>query len=163
MARPRSDIDEVILGLLRASETPLTAYQLLDALRPNGVQSPPIVYRALDRLVKAGSVHRLEQTNAFFACHGSHAGGAVVFAVCRACNRVEEWAVDGLVEAIDRAAARTGFSVSGRTVEVRGLCAHCAGLTAEPVTADHVHGPGCGCGHAHGVGAVRGAGHDHDH
>jgi Fur family zinc uptake transcriptional regulator len=151
MPRPKSDTDAAILGLLKESGTPLTAYQILDALRPRGVQSPPVVYRALNRLLKTGQAHRLEQANAFFACHGVHHGGTVVFAVCRTCNRVEEWAVDGLDEALSRAAARTGFSVGGRTVEVRGLCGHCAGLSVEPV-AEHVHGPGCGCGpdHSHG-------------
>lgn len=150
MARPRSDTDDVILALLRASGTPLTAYQILDALRPGGVQSPPIVYRALNRLLKTGQVHRLEQANAFFACHGAHAdGGTVVFAVCRTCNRVEEWAVAGLDDAFAKAAARTGFRVDARTVEIRGLCAHCGGLRAEPVSDDHIHGPSCGCGHDH--------------
>lgn len=150
MARPRSDTDDVVLALLRASATPLTAYQILDALRPGGVQSPPIVYRALNRLLQAGHVHRLEQANAFFACHGAHEeGGTVVFAVCRNCNRVEEWAVAGLDDALVKAATRTGFQMAGRTVEVRGLCAHCGGLRAEPVAADHIHSASCGCGHGH--------------
>lgn len=149
MARPKSETDDLILDLLRGSAKPLSAYQILDALRPNGVQSPPIVYRALSRLVKDGRVHRLEQANAFFACHGAHHDGAVVFAVCRECNRVEEWAVAGLDDAFARAASLTGFQVDARTVEVRGLCAHCAGLRAEPVADDHIHGPSCGCGHGH--------------
>lgn len=149
MARPKAGTDDAVLALLKESGTPLSAYQILDALRPSGVQSPPIVYRALDRLVKAGQVHRLEQSNAFFACHGHHHDDTVVFAVCRNCNRVEEWAVAGLDDSLSRAAALTGFSVAGRTVEVRGLCAQCAGLRAEPVSSDHVHTPGCGCGHQH--------------
>ncbi len=150
MARPRSATDEVVLEVLREAATPLSAYQVLDLLRPQGVQSPPVVYRALERLEKAGQVHRLEGLNAYFACCGRDHAGGTVFAVCTQCKRVEEWSGEGIDRLLGEEAAKGGFAVTGRTIEVRGLCAACRG---EAVAAEahglHSHGPGCGCGDGH--------------
>jgi Fur family zinc uptake transcriptional regulator len=140
MPRPRSGTDSAVLTLLQGSATPLTAYQVLDALRPQGVQSPPVVYRALERLERSGQVHRLERLNAYFACHGHPHKGEAVFALCRCCGRVEEWESGEVDAAIARGAGPRGFAVETRTVELRGLCAACA-------TAPSAHqGP---CGHHH--------------
>lgn len=149
MTRPRSRTDESVLDVLRGAATPLSAYQVLDQLRPQGVQSPPVVYRALERLEKAGRIHRLEALGAYFACCGRDHGKGTVFAVCTVCHKVEEWSGEGLDALIGARAAESGFTVQGRTIEVRGLCAHCRGTTAEAEGALHSHGPGCGCVHDH--------------
>ncbi|WP_407050509.1 Fur family transcriptional regulator [Methyloraptor flagellatus] len=155
MARPRSGTDEAVLQVLQDAGTPLTAYQVLAALKTEGVQSPPVVYRALDRLEKAGQVHRLERLNAYFVCHGHHAGETgVVFAICSNCKRVEEWNVEAVDVALARAAETMGFAVEGRTIELRGLCAACRGL------AEATDGPSC-CG-VHGE-HEGGHSHPHDH
>lgn len=148
MARPRSGTDDAVLTVLQGSQTPMTAYQVLDALRPRGVQSPPVVYRALERLEKNGQIHRLEQLNAYFACHGHHADAPVVFAVCRECRKVEEWASPELDAAIGARAGQSGFRVEGRTIEVRGICGACGG-DASRDDIGHRHGPGCGHDHRH--------------
>ena len=146
MTRPRLKTDEAVLEVLREAPTPMSAYQLLDHLRPRGVQSPPVVYRALERLQKAGRIHRLEALGVYFACCGqSHAQGTV-FAVCTECRRVEEWSGEGIDALIGEEAGKRGFAVAGRTIEVRGICAHCRGETAIEEGALHSHGPGCGCG-----------------
>ena len=147
MARPRSGTDEAVLEVLRDAATPMSAYQVLDHLRPRGVQSPPVVYRALDRLVKAGQIHRLEGLGAYFACCGRDHAKGTVFAVCTVCHKVEEWSGEGIDALLGAEAAKGGFAVEGRTIEVRGLCAHCRGATPEVEGGLHSHGPGCGCGH----------------
>ncbi|MCS6758506.1 MAG: transcriptional repressor, partial [Candidatus Devosia euplotis] len=50
----------LVLGALAHADTPLSAYQLLDALRADGLRAPLQVYRALDKLVERGLAHRLE-------------------------------------------------------------------------------------------------------
>ncbi len=125
----------------------MTAYELLASLRDVGVQSPPVVYRSLDRLVKTGQIHRLEGLNAYFACHGHHHGAtAPVFAVCTTCLRVEEWSVEAVDAAFGKAAEAMGFEIEGRTVEVRGTCARCRGLAAPEAEAAC-----CGQSHSHGA------------
>lgn len=159
MARSPSRTDDAVLELLREATTPMSAYQVLDRLRPNGVQSPPVVYRALDRLVKAGQIHRLEASGAYFACCGRDHAKGTVFAVCTQCQRVEEWSGEGIDALIGAAAAAAGFAVEGRSIEVRGVCAQCRGETAVAEGGMHSHGPGCECSHDHD----HGHGHDHDH
>lgn len=154
MARPKSATDDAVYEVLHEAATPLTAYQVLDQLRPHGVQSPPVVYRALERLEKAGRVHRLEGLNAYFACCGRDHAAGTVFAVCTRCRRVEEWSGDGIDRLLEAEAERSGFAVSGRTVEVRGICAACRGEAA----AAGGHAP-----HGHGREPARGHDHDHDH
>lgn len=136
--------------MLRGAATPMSAYQVLDHLRPQGVQSPPVVYRALDRLEKAGQIHRLEALGAYFACCGRDHAKGTVFAVCTACKRVEEWSGEGIDALLAIEAAKGGFSVEGRTIEVRGLCAACRGeAPAGEEGGLDSHGPGCACGHDH--------------
>lgn len=152
MARPRGNTDEVVFEALTASPTPLTAYQILSALQPAGIQSPPIVYRALERLQKDGRIHRLEGLNAYFACHCDHSKAhGVIFAICETCQRVEEWPSDLLDRAIAEQAVKAGFKVASRTLEVRGTCARCLGGEASECA-----GPSC-------TGACGDTGHHHHH
>ena len=50
----------LVLDRLEKAEGPLSAYALLDQLREEGLRAPLQVYRALDGLMQAGHVHRLE-------------------------------------------------------------------------------------------------------
>ena len=85
---------QLVLERLEKSSGPLSAYALLDELREQGFRAPLQVYRALDRLMKAGLVHRLESLNSFVACTDSHthANGMTAFAICENCGTVAEFA-----------------------------------------------------------------------
>ncbi len=50
----------LVLDTLSQSGGPLSAYTILDQLRDHGFRAPLQVYRALDKLVEFGMVHRLE-------------------------------------------------------------------------------------------------------
>ncbi|HSO47903.1 MAG TPA: transcriptional repressor, partial [Rhizobiaceae bacterium] len=50
----------LVMGALARSDGPLSAYTILDQLRDNGFRAPLQVYRALEKLVEFGLVHRLE-------------------------------------------------------------------------------------------------------
>jgi len=58
----------LVQSTLLESESPMSAYQILDSLKAHGLNAPLQVYRALDKLVHLGLVHRLESINAFVAC-----------------------------------------------------------------------------------------------
>lgn len=116
-----------VFDALRASDRPLTAYEILDRLRDVGITAPPTVYRALQRLIREGLAHRLESLNAFVACaHPSH-DCAAAFAICDSCGSVTEIADDGLDRQLVAWARQAAFSVESMTVELRGRCAACAG------------------------------------
>ena len=70
----RSDTAALIAAELANAYKPLTAYEILEKLRPKGVSAPTTVYRALDKLVASAKVHRIESLNAFVACRGGGNG-----------------------------------------------------------------------------------------
>ncbi|MEM9302954.1 MAG: Fur family transcriptional regulator [Pseudomonadota bacterium] len=124
MPRPTRNTDRV-LDALRATDRALTAYELLDQLRPVGVSAPPTVYRALSRLVAKGEVHRIESLNAYTACRHNHAGNPVI-AVCEHCHRVFELNPPEPLDDADFGAAAAGFEVRQTVVELHGWCGTCA-------------------------------------
>ena len=122
-----------ILGALEHASRPLSAYDLLDKLRPTGVSAPLTIYRALDKLIASGKVHRSESLNAFVACrNGEHHGhgaaptrSAVAFAICDHCGHVDEFLDAEVFGRLDESLGRRGFQVRSSAIEVRGLCAAC--------------------------------------
>lgn len=112
---------------IAGSHDAVGAYDVLDRLaRKTGDRMAPVsVYRAIDVLLEAGVVHRLESRNAFFACHTPHKGRRHIALVCDQCGMVAE--VDGTLvhDAVDAAALRTGFTVRQAVVEVAGQCTPC--------------------------------------
>jgi Fur family transcriptional regulator, zinc uptake regulator len=118
---------EQVLRALRQAAKPMTAYELLDALRPFGISAPPTVYRALNRLLEDGLVHRLESINAYVTCAiKAHQHGATVFAICRDCGSVDELDEAALVAQLRARALAHGFRPDETVVELRGQCEACA-------------------------------------
>lgn len=118
----------LVLEKLGRAEGPLSAYALLDQLRDEGFRAPLQVYRALDRLMQAGLVHRLESLNAFVACAGPHCHGhgMTAFAICERCGNVSEFADDVVSERLENWVSQSGFKTSRAVIEFRGTCADCA-------------------------------------
>jgi Fur family zinc uptake transcriptional regulator len=117
----------LVLGALTGSTGPLSAYDILDRLREDGLRAPLQVYRALDKLVERGLAHRLESLNAFVACADEHCHrkGLIAFAICEGCGKVDEFA-DGVIEGrLGAWADKTGFKVERTTMEIRGRCGAC--------------------------------------
>lgn len=117
-----------ILELIWRSHRPSKAYDLLEAINlERGKAAPPTVYRALDFLLDAGLVHKIESLNAFIGCSGEHARAQPKFLICHACQRVAEIPAPEVDQAIARAAGRLGFAAEQETIEIGGLCQFCAG------------------------------------
>ena len=121
----------LVFGSLSDSGGPLTAYAILDLLRENGFRAPLQVYRALDKLVEYGMVHRLESLNAFVAC--AHTGcadhGTAAFAICENCGDVREFAPDEVMRLLKEWTKAQEFSLSRTTIELRGTCKDCKNLS----------------------------------
>lgn len=119
---------------IAGSHDAVGAYDVLDRLvRKSGERMAPVsVYRAIDALLEAGVVHRLESRNAFFACHGSHQGRPIAL-VCDACSAVSELEGGMLHEDIAAAATASGFTIATIVVEVSGRC-HACGVGAKERT-----------------------------
>tara|TARA_B100000767_G_scaffold94470_1_gene90832 strand:- start:42 stop:458 length:417 start_codon:yes stop_codon:yes gene_type:complete len=83
---------EIVLSLLEKSSEPLKAYSILFNLSKHGVKAPLQVYRALDKLIEIGKVHKIESKNAFVACINSNctANSNAAFTICEECDEVAE-------------------------------------------------------------------------
>jgi Fur family transcriptional regulator, zinc uptake regulator len=123
--RPAGEQDRIIVEALRDAGRPVSAYEIIDQLRGEVSLAPQTVYRALDRLIAAGTAHRVETLNAFVACaHLSHEGAAV-FAICDACGEVTEFEEERAVECLAAWAKKKKFATRAMTLEIRGVCAAC--------------------------------------
>jgi Fur family zinc uptake transcriptional regulator len=118
---------ELVLGTLAHAHAPLSAYDILDRLRPDGLRAPLQIYRALEKLTERGLAHRLESLNAFVCCADAqrHAGGSIAFAICDSCGRVEEFAAPALDTKLRSWSKTSGFTPSRMTIELRGTCGEC--------------------------------------
>lgn len=120
--------DRAVLAEIEAADRPLTAYDILDRLRPGRPKvAPTTVYRALARLTEADRVHRIETLNAYVACPsaGAHAHGETILAICDDCGTVGEHLAPGAIAAIADTLGQNGFRAARPVVEVRGRCAGC--------------------------------------
>ncbi len=119
----------LVFSALSQADGPLSAYTILDRLRDDGFRAPLQVYRALDKLVAYGMVHRLESMNAFVACSHphdhDHSEGVTGFAICERCGQVAEFLDPVIEERLDGWVDRFSFQLSKTTIEIRGLCKSC--------------------------------------
>lgn len=118
----------LVLGALEKAEAPLGAYTILDTLRGDGLRAPLQVYRALEKLLEFGLVHRLESLNAFVACthHSRHDSSMMAFAICEKCGSVCEFSDAAVQDRLTGWAEASRFQPSKTTIEIKGLCAACS-------------------------------------
>ena len=127
---PANDLTKnqsLVMGELSKANGPLGAYAILDQLRDRGFRAPPQVYRALDKLVECGLVHRLESLNAFVACRHPECKTheTTTFMICERCGKVSELADDKLARRLAALAREAQFALTKTTIELRGTCFAC--------------------------------------
>jgi Fur family zinc uptake transcriptional regulator len=117
----------VVLAALKRADTPMTAYEILglEEVRDAGLKAPLTIYRALDKLIAAGLVHRIESINAFLVCERCPHPGPAGFAICDKCRKTVELTLTDCEAHLTENARRAGFRVDAMNVEMRGRCADC--------------------------------------
>jgi Fur family zinc uptake transcriptional regulator len=116
---------ENVLKALQTAEKPISAYQIMAAV-PNGRDlAPATIYRALDRLVRDGQVHKLESLNAFVACQHSADHSAPAFAICSCCGTVTEFSPCEVVASLAKWCRTSAFEIKTTTLELHGTCRSC--------------------------------------
>lgn len=119
-----------VYGEIAATHSSIGAYEILARMAVKGTRVAPIsIYRAIDALLDAGVIHRLESKNAFFACRLAdhvNTGKRPIFLSCETCGAVGE--VDGqdIFDMVDERARSTGFSPKVKFVEISGTCPRCS-------------------------------------
>lgn len=122
----------MVFQALREAQTPLSAYTILDRLRDDGFRAPAQVYRALEKLLELGLIHRLETLNAYVACsHAQGHQGSIVFAICADCGEVDEFTDQVIGAQLAQWASIQRFTLDQAIVELRGHCGQCGGSRNE--------------------------------
>jgi len=115
-----------VLQLVWDSHKPVGAYEILDSLRHDGKRAaPPTVYRALEFLIEADLVHRLDSLNAFIGCADPSSSHRGQFLICRECRSVAELDDADINLLVQQKAAGLGFTAVRQMIEIQGLCSGC--------------------------------------
>ena len=79
---------QIVLNLIEKAKGPLKAYSILYNVQKRGIKAPLQVYRALDKLIEIGKIHKIESKNAFIACKNSDCeiSKATAFSICNNCE-----------------------------------------------------------------------------
>lgn len=117
---------QMVYEKLRELDRATGAYELLDALRDQGVNAAPTIYRALRELEGKGLVRHLVATRQFTALRWPQPTslGAVML-VCEQCQEVVPLADQGITAQLTDAAAEAGFKVRACHLELVATCSHC--------------------------------------
>jgi Fur family zinc uptake transcriptional regulator len=125
-----------VLELLLTSGRATKAYSLLDDMRQiHPGSAPPTVYRALDFLLSAGLVHRIESINAFTVCHDLTQCQHGILVVCQQCGNVTELHQPKLRQALVLQIQDAGYRLASEEIELKGLCSDCQAAEASAAAA----------------------------
>ena len=120
-----------VVELLGRQDCCLTAQEIFDALRADGRQvGIASIYRVLDLLTDKGLLQRIDLGAGVARYEPAHSGGEHHHhLVCNNCGRVEAFSDDELERALRNVEQRTGYSVAGHDVVLRGACRTCGSST----------------------------------
>lgn len=119
-----------ILELIWESHKPVTAYELLERVRPLAMAAkPPTIYRALKFLSEQRLIHRVESLNAFIGCSCASAPHEQLLLICKNCQEVEERAAPNVMHALNQEFNDAKFIAHSKAIEIHGLCDQCAAQT----------------------------------
>ena len=118
---------QIIFDLIDKSSEPLKAYSILFNVQKKGIKAPLQVYRALDKLVELGKIHKIESRNAFIACQNSSCqiSKATAFSICESCEQVSEISNTKLSKYLSNFADEAGMKFSKYNLEFFGLFKKC--------------------------------------
>ena len=118
---------QIVLDLVEKSNEPLKAYSILFNVQKKGIKAPLQVYRALDKLVEIGKIHKIESRNAFIACQDSSCqiSKATAFSICESCEKVTEINNSKLSNYLNNFKDNSGMKYSKYNLEFFGLCKKC--------------------------------------
>ena len=116
---------KIVFNLLQNSGEPLKAYTILENLKREGLKSPLQVYRALDKLVELGIIHKIESQNSFIACSNSNCASNTAFTICRKCGDVKEIKNNYLFEQVSDLGKKNRLNVQRFNLEFYVDCNGC--------------------------------------
>ena len=118
---------QVVLDIIEKAKEPLKAYSILFNVQKKGIKAPQQIYRALEKLIEIGKIHKVESRNAFVACKNSNCeiSNATAFSICDKCEKVTEINNLNLSRYLTNFEDVTGMKYKKYNLEFFGLCKKC--------------------------------------
>ena len=118
---------QTVLDLLENSKEPLKAYAILYDTQKKGIKAPLQVYRALDKLIEIGKVHKIESKNSYMACEHKNCNSSTStsFLICETCDQVSELTQKNLPSYFAKLADQADFKYAKHNIEIYGTCINC--------------------------------------
>lgn len=119
---------QIVFDIIEKAKEPLKAYSILFDVQKKGIKAPLQVYRALDKLVEIGKIHKIESRNAFVACKNSSCqlSKATAFSICEKCEEVSEISDKKLSKYLKSFQDKAGMKFKKYNLEFFGLCKKCS-------------------------------------
>ena len=118
---------QIVLNIIENAKGPLKAYSILFNVQKKGINAPQQIYRALDKLIEIGKIHKIESKNAFVACTNSNCdiSKATAFSICDSCEMVDEISDAKLTKYLSNFNDKKGTKYKRFNLEFFGLCKNC--------------------------------------
>ncbi len=116
------------LAVLKHNKQPMSAYDILACLKPQGVRAATVVYRALDALIEEGVVHKIQALNAFVACNcdPDHVHSLSVLTICGDCKDVEELHDQHVIHQLEELRMQGVQLTDDAVIELPIICENCS-------------------------------------
>ena len=118
---------QIVLEIIERAKEPLKTYSILFNVQKKGINAPQQIYRALDKLIEIGKIHKIESKNAFVACKNANCevSKATAFSICESCENVSEISNSKLSKYLSNFSDSSGMKYSKYNLEFFGLCKKC--------------------------------------
>ena len=126
-AQTLSRNQQIVLDIIERAKGPLKAYAILFNVQKKGINAPQQIYRALDKLMEMGKIHKIESKNAFVACRSSDCeiSKATAFSICESCEMVDEISDTKLSKYLSVFNHKKGMKFKRFNLEFFGICKKC--------------------------------------
>ena len=128
MQQELSHNQKLVHKLLKKSNKPLKAYSILFEIQKMGIKSPTQVYRALDKLIEIGKVHKIESKNSYVACKNKNClnKSSTSFLICNSCEKITEIEEETMSEQFSNLCKKFNSNYSQHNLEIFGTCSSCS-------------------------------------
>ena len=126
-AQTLSRNQKIVLDIIEKAKGPLKAYSILFNVQKKGINAPQQIYRALDKLIEMGKIHKIESKNAFVVCRSSDCeiSKATAFSICESCEMVDEISDTKLSKYLSGFNQKKGMKFKRFNLEFFGICKKC--------------------------------------
>jgi Fur family zinc uptake transcriptional regulator len=116
---------EIVLNIIKKTSKNLTAYEILERLQKIKKTQPMTVYRALDKLIEEGKIHKNNINKTFVLCKHDHREDEnTTLAICNKCGDTEELESNLFFEILSKKPIKN-FNLSNFSMQIIATCKGC--------------------------------------